>query len=94
MSQPLIMFASSPFCLFLKGGHFTDRPEKALVPQRVTETRLTGDQDDSGNVPFGSHLVDFAETEAEAMVEPDGMGNDLGRKPALTIQTYATRWHP
>ena len=37
------------------------------------------------HAPFGEELVDFAETEAKAMIEPHCMGNDFGRKATILV---------
>ena len=34
---------------------------------------------------LGLELLDFAETEAKAMIEPHCIGNDFGRKPMILI---------
>ena len=39
---------------------------------------------------FREHFLHFAEAEAKAMVESDGVGNDLRWKTVLSVETCVT----
>ena len=56
---------------------------RGVEPERQTPTpdRLLR----HGGAPWGEEILDIAETEAEAVVEPDGVTDDLRRKAISTI---------
>jgi hypothetical protein len=47
-----------------------------------------GDDDSA----FGEKILDISETQAETMIDPDGMANDFDRE-AITVVTRTTGFH-
>jgi len=41
-----------------------------------------------GDTSFGKELFDFTETEAEPMIEPNGMANNFGWKAVTVVAGY------
>ena len=46
-----------------------------------------------GDTPFREHFLDLTEAKREAVIQPDGMGNDLRWETVLSIYTCATGGH-
>ena len=60
-------------------------PERAGIAQAERQAplanRLVGDR----NVPLGQEVFDITETQAEATVDPNGVGDDFGRESISVV---------
>ena len=45
------------------------------------------------NTPFGKDIFDISEVQVESMIQPDGVADDFGRKPAAVISRFSLA-HP
>ena len=85
-------------CAFYRNKDLIKMPSITVPPLSAPDTagklvsefqapqanRLVGDLDSSRR----EHLLDVTETQAEAVVEPDGMGNDLDRESVPRIRRF------
>ena len=68
------------------------QPPSVVEPERLTP--LPNRFIRHGDTPFGEEIFNISETQAEAMVEPDGVTDDLGRKAVSVVAESRGRHRP
>ena len=68
------------------------QPPRVVGPERLTPVpnRLVGHR----HTPLGQQVLGIAETEAEAMVQPDGVADDLGWEAVAVVAGHVARHRP